>query len=199
MDPPSLLVSGRPSVPFTCQNEAQTTDTERWPEDEGNRLPLRTTPRVPTSLLLRAAQARGDHNRSSKLVMRVRFPSSALGVPCWSVAFFGVRNGACLTDSSRPRATRAFALRFPLLAFSGIRLLVCGVPHVAHERPEGLRDGLVVVAGGVLVNQRRADAGVPEPSHQLLECRARCRRERPARVTQVVEVEIGIGHRRTAW
>jgi hypothetical protein len=30
-------------------------------------------------------------NRSSKLVMRVRFPSSALIVSCWSVIFFGVR------------------------------------------------------------------------------------------------------------
>ena len=48
------------------------------------------------------------------------------------------------------RATRAFDLRFLLLAFPGIRLLVCGVSHVAHERPEVLRDGLVAVAGGVL-------------------------------------------------
>jgi hypothetical protein len=30
-------------------------------------------------------------DRTSKLVMRVRFPSSALIISCWSVTFFGVR------------------------------------------------------------------------------------------------------------
>ena len=76
-------------------------------------------------------------------------------------------------------------------AFRLVRLFLWGVPHVAHERPERLRDGLVPVAGGVLVDHRCPDAGVPEAGHQLLERRARGRREGPAGAAQVVEVEAG--------
>jgi hypothetical protein len=117
--------------------------------------------------------------------MRVRFPSSALTFSCWSAIFFGVR---------RERVGRVPGARVPhtchtvvfscflLGAFRLVRLLLRGVLYVPDERPEGLRDGLVAAAGGVLVDHRRPDAGVAESRHQLFERRSGGRREGAASV-----------------
>ncbi len=53
-----------------------------------------------------------------------------------------------------------------------------GVPHLADERAQSLRDRLVTVTRGVLVDHRCAYAGVPEPRHQLFERGAGRGRER---------------------
>jgi hypothetical protein len=61
--------------PATGQKRRSSRGKPRQPE---------TTHDSPTSMLVCAAQASDGHDRSSRLVMRVRFPSSALLVP-WLV------------------------------------------------------------------------------------------------------------------
>src|SRR5450755_882469 len=64
-------------------------------------------------------------------------------------------------------------------------------PGFAGQAAERLRDGLVTVAGGMLVDHCSARAGVTEPGHQLLESRAGSSREGAARVSQIVKVDAG--------
>ena len=60
-----------------------------------------------------------------------------------------------------------------LAAFQCFGQAFLGGPRVADECAESLGDCLVPVAGDVLVDHRRADAGLPEAGHQLIERRAR--------------------------
>ena len=83
----------------------------------------------------------------------------------------------------------AFRLLFP--CFRGF------LPDVPDERSERSRDRLVTVSRGVLVDHRRPHAGVAEPGHQLFEARVRRRRQRPARVPEIVKMQIREPHRRT--
>lgn len=56
------------------------------------------------------------------------------------------------------------------LAFGTLRwLLLPGAAHLLDERSESLGDGLIAVAGDMLVDHRRANAGVPDSCHQLFE------------------------------
>ena len=68
------------------------------------------------------------------------------------------------------------------------------VSHLADERAQSLRDRLVAVTRGVLVDHRGTDAGVPEARHQLFERGARCGREGAARVPKVVKMKFRHGH-----
>src|SRR5580692_9290569 len=62
---------------------------------------------------------------------------------------------------------------------------------LADQAAERLGDGPVTIPGRVLVDHRRTDAGMAEPGHQLLETRARGRRERAARVPEIMEMQAG--------
>jgi hypothetical protein len=92
------------------------------------------------------------------------------------------------------RATRVAISCAFLIAFRLVGRLLRGLPRLLDEGSQSLRDHLVTVAGGVLVDHRRPDAGVAEPRHQLFKRRARRCRKSAARVSQVVKVEIRQAH-----
>jgi hypothetical protein len=142
-------------------------------------------------------------DRPSKLVMRVRFPSPApprkpRSQAC--VSFPVMRLGDPQSGSCYARATRpdAHAPRSPGSGWSSGASSASGRTSRLNV-PKHLGDGLVPVAGGVLVDHGRADAGVPEPGHQLLRARAGRGRQRAARVAQVENYcARGIADRRTS-
>src|SRR5579875_1794431 len=94
-------------------------------------------------------------DRTSKLVMRVRFPPPAPGIRPRSGLFFDVRlhlagpsaGPACHTRATRTPGSCAFLPAFRFLCW-----LVRGAVYRADERAESLGDRLVAVAGGVLVD-----------------------------------------------
>ena len=64
--------------------------------------------------------------------------------------------------------------------------------HLVHQPVEGLRDGLVTVPGGMLVDRRGPRARVPQPGHQFFQTRAGRGSQRAADVPQIVEMQSGI-------
>jgi hypothetical protein len=76
-----------------------------------------------------------------------------------------------------------------LAPFAACRFLG-GVSDLADERAQSLRNCLVTVTRGVLVDHRCTDTGVPEPSHQLFERGARRGRERATRMPQVMKMKF---------
>jgi len=75
-------------------------------------------------------------------------------------------------------------------------LVVAGRVTVRRALPlnqllEPLRDLLLPLARRVLVDQRRADAAVSHPVHQLASARPRLRGELVAGVPEIMEVEAG--------
>ncbi len=68
-------------------------------------------------------------------------------------------------------------------ATSSLGLLTLAGASLTRKGAQSLRDGLVAVAGGVLVDHRRARAGVTEPGHQLLESGA-------GRITQRITADL---------
>jgi len=63
--------------------------------------------------------------------------------------------------------------------------------HLVHQPAEDLRDGLVTVSGGVLVDDRGPRARMPEPGHQFLEACSGRGGQRPAHVPQIMEMQSG--------
>ena len=57
---------------------------------------------------------------------------------------------------------------------------------------ERLSDGLITVARSVLVDEGGARAGVPKAGHQLLQTRAGSGGEGPARMPEIVKVEVSL-------
>src|SRR5450755_4870987 len=146
---------------------------------------------MPPDLRLSWSAAKGP--KPAKLVMPVRSRSPA--------PIFQPRSGAVSlppVPSSRgtrgpgvPHTCHKDAASCALLpSFGVLRWLLHGGARVAHERAERLGDGLVTIAGGVLVDHRRVDAGVAEPGHQLLERGARRGREGASGVPQIVEMKV---------
>ena len=112
-------------------------------------------------------------DRSSKLVMRVRFPSPALLYRPRSghvsraglLSTPGARTGFVPHTCHTRTLSRVTLAAFLLL----VRCFRGFLPYLADQRSECLRDRPVPVSRGVLVDHRRPNAGVTEPGHQLFE------------------------------
>jgi hypothetical protein len=63
--------------------------------------------------------------------------------------------------------------------------------HLTAQSAQRHRDSLVAVPGGVLVDERRPRAGVPEPGHQLLKTRASSGGKSASRVPEIVKMHAG--------
>src|ERR1019366_8979609 len=66
-----------------------------------------------------------------------------------------------------------------------------GAPHFSDQAAERLGDHLVTISGRVLVDQSSAGARMAEACHQLLEARACGSRQCPARVPEIMKMQIG--------
>jgi hypothetical protein len=122
--------------------------------------------------------------------MRVRFPSPAPShkgrsgqVPPPSISI-GHSLGAQFVPHTCHTADRSCV---PLPAFLP---LILGSADLADQPAERLSDGLVTVLGRVLVDHRRAHAGMAEAGHQLLEGRAGRRRQRAARMSEIMKMQV---------